>query len=251
MTRSRKLFFPIGILVTAMSCLEPYNPPATRENANYLVVDAFLNANGEVSVKLSRTLPLYSSDAAPPETGAEIFLESESGDEYPLPEESPGHYSAIIATDVLKKYRIHIQTTTGEEILSQYAEVKITPPIDSVYWRPTGDGLNIYVDTHDPENKSQYYKWDFEETSEYTSAFSSELLFIHGEILPRPFDQYIYRCWRTDLFPGIMVGSSVNRNADAIRFQPLTFIERGSRKLRSKYSVQVKQYAITEEAYNY
>jgi hypothetical protein len=55
--------------------------------------------------------------------------------------------------------------------LSEFAEVRITPQLDSVSWKQENNGVRIYASTHDPNNNTRYYKWDYEETWEIHPLF--------------------------------------------------------------------------------
>ena len=241
------------VILTVVSCLEPYNPPVIASNSKYLVVDAFLNSdNGSVVVSLSRTLPLYSQEPIPRETNATVILEDEDGVRSSLPENGNGNYSLESSpVNTEKKYRIYIRTSGLEEFYSEYIAIKKTPVIDSIYWVPEKDGINIYIDTHDPSANTRYYKWDFTETWEYTSPYASILKLVDGQVLPRYQDEDIYKCWKTEPSSQIYLSSTVRLKEDFISHFPLSFLQKGSQKYSRKYSVLVKQKAITEEAYNY
>lgn len=240
------------VAIAAAGCREPYNPPVIDEDVDYLVVDAFLNVQGPTQVKLTRTLPLYSEEPTPVESGAEVLIESSEGLQYVLAETSSGIYEHEDIPVVLsEKYRLHIRLSGGSEYFSDFVEVKITPPIDSVYWVPQATGVTIYVDTHDPANNTRYYKWEYIETFEYNSAYNSTLLFVDRQVTLRPLSDRIYICWRSDPAREILLGSSAKLIHDVISRYPITFLEVASIKMSRKYSVLVRQTALTESGYTY
>ena len=70
-------------------------------------------------------------------------------------------------------------------------------------------------------------------------------------VLPRlPADQ-IFQCWVTDSSQNINLNSSAKLSSDVITKNSIDFIPSTSEKLGIRYSILVKQYALTEEAYNY
>lgn len=246
--------FSFALLLIAMGCVEPYNPPVVSQDTHYLVVDAYLSTNdGTITVSLSRTQPLYSTEAPPAESGAVVTLEDDQGAVYPLQEQRSGRYSTGgVVPSAARKYRTHIRTSGKEDFFSEFINIKPSPEIDNVYWLPESDGLFIYVDTHDPSGNSRYYKWNYTETWEYTSSFQSIVKLVgQGVVVPRPPEEYMYWCWRTVNSTGIFVGSSAKLQEDVIRQYPLIFIPKASWKLARKYSVLVTQQTLTEEAYNY
>lgn len=246
-------YFSFALLLIAAACIEPYNPPVISEDKNYLVVDGFLNSTeGSVSVNVSRTLPLYSDEAPRPELKAVVTLEDDQENSYTLLEKGNGSYTRTnLSIDINSKYRIHIRTSNRDEYFSEFVPVKITPAIDNLSWIPDQDGVNFYVDTHDPTGNTRYYKWDFIETYEYSSTFSSPLKLVNGQVLQRFTSEYIDKCWRTIPSNTILVGTSAKFAEDVINHFPVTYVTKGTYKLSRKYSLLVKQQAITEEAYDY
>src|SRR5205085_697162 len=129
------------------------------------------------------------------------------GDSYQLQNENNGVYDAPpLNINGNKKYRLHIFTADGKEYASDYVPVKITPPIDSVSWKfnQTG-GINIYVNTHDATNSTQYYRWQFIETWEHRGVDSSQLIWDVDHLRPRTHEEQIYRCWNIDTSSDIFI----------------------------------------------
>ena len=152
------------------------------------------------------------------------------------------------------KYGLKIMTTGGKAYQSDLVVAKNSPPIDSVYYRIESDGLRVYADTHDPANNTKYYRWDFEETYEFHSSFQSfDYLSTTpiDTVLPRTLDQHIFICWRGDVSSTILLNSSAKLAKDVITDNPITFIASSSEKIATRYSILVKQYALTTDAYNY
>jgi hypothetical protein len=61
----------------------------------------------------------------------------------------------------------------------------------------------------------------------------------------------INRCWRTRSSTDINIGTSVRLSQDRIREAPLLFTRLPSVKFNYQYSILVRQYAQTPEAYQY
>src|SRR6185436_4737232 len=75
------------------SCLDPYSPPASVSNVNYLVVQGFLNNETSPTViRLSRTIPLTSGDELVPEHQAIVEIEDDQGGRFALTETDSGSY---------------------------------------------------------------------------------------------------------------------------------------------------------------
>jgi hypothetical protein len=240
-----------GLVILLLgSCIDPYTPPEISGDNNFLVVDGFLNTGqGNTTITLSRTRKLSDTKPATGELNAQVSVEGELNEVFPLTEQGQGVYSmpAIEAND--KKYRLRIRTAAGKEYLSDWVEWKQTPPIDNIAWKVIDDEIQLMVNTHDPANKTHYYQWEFEETWEYTAAF--EAYYSNKKGIVTLLDPGIFRCWRTEKSNNLFIGSTTRLNQDIISDFPLTVVPAWSEKLRIKYSMLVKQNALTQEAFEY
>ncbi|MDO1450368.1 DUF4249 domain-containing protein [Rhodocytophaga aerolata] len=233
------------------SCVEPYLPPPIEAPEGLLVIDGYLNSGiGESQIRLSRTQNLADTSVVKAEVSASVFFEGDKGSKYPLTEKGNGLYTLeSIQLENSEKYRLKINTSNGQEYESEYVAVKATPPIDSVSWKVENGGLQLYANTHDEQNNTWYYRWRFEETWQYTSAFESTMDFVNRQLVPRSED--IYRCWRTEPSTNIIIGSSTRLTRDVIQEFPLQFLPSDSEKLGIRYSILVRQYALSKESYEY
>lgn len=248
----QNIFLCLFLALTGGSCVEPYEPPVLLENHNYLVIEGFLDSGGGSStLRLSRTTGLTEINLFQPETQATVSIESEKGTIYYLQEDFDGAYILEpLDLNFEDRYRLKVVTANGKEYLSDFVEVKKTPPIESVSWVLEDDGLQVFVNTHDPENNSWYYRWEYEETWEYNVPVASTLIVQDGQIQLRPFPTPTH-CWKYGNSASLLIGSSAKLQQDIISRKPITFIPMADRKLSSRYSILVKQYVLTKEAFEY
>jgi hypothetical protein len=234
-------------------CVEPYAPPVIDSDTNYLVVDGFVNStDGTATVKLSRAIPLSSTDSPPPETNATIFVEDDKGNRTALQGGQAGNYTGSgIPIDMGSKYRLRIRTFDTKEYLSDYIELKESPPIDDLKFIPGDNSISIVVSTHDDSGNSRYYQWSYDETWEYTAVYMSGLIYENDSVQSRPYDEYIHRCWQTTSSKHIIINSSEKLQEDVIHEFPVVNISKGSQKLFIKYSMLLRQRVLTREAYDY
>ena len=243
------LFILLSFLIG--SCVDPYHPPAVTAPNTYLVVDGFLNGAGASTIRLSRTQNLSEIKKPPLETRASVRVESERGESYGFVDQGDGAYTLVDGgLQFNQAYRLRIKTANGREYLSDYVTIKQTPKIDSLSWRPQDQGVQFYVTTHDVDNKTRYYRWEYEETWEYFSAFYSQFEYVNKSFVPRY--ENVNHCWRSEKSTGIFIGSSVQLTQDVINKAPLLFVSAlNSNRLRFRYSLLVKQYAQTAESFEY
>ncbi|GAC1493540.1 MAG: hypothetical protein NVS1B13_24010 [Flavisolibacter sp.] len=126
------------------------------------------------------------------------------------------------------------------------------PPIDSINWRREDKGVRIFANTHDPQNNTRYYRWQYDETWEIHTHYFSVLKFVNGEILNRdPITEAVNICWKYGASSKIVTGSSVKLKEDIIFEKPLVLIPEGSEKISVRYSILVKQYALSKKAFDF
>ena len=249
----------LGIIFLS-ACKEKYIPPVIESNLNYLVVDGSLvNGPDSTIIRLSRTKKLDELPVNTKEQNAQMTVEDADGNVlYYFQEVNSGTYAVPGMTlDENKKYRLRINTTNGKQYLSDDIMAKETPPIDSVTWNLKEDGVNINVNTHDASGNTKYYQWQYAETYDYFSANFSSITYDPGAsdfnlmFPPRSGDEMVYHCWRTVPSSQILIGSSLNLAEDRINMAPVRFIPKTSVEINATYSILVRQYALTKEAFEY
>lgn len=248
------LFF---LLILLGQCKETYVSPYKSPKTGYLVVEGFIAA-GPTKFTLSRVIGLPADSAIPAETKAQVQVEGNDNSVYPLIEQGGGVYSAdTLPLNPTAQYRVRIQTSNGQAYLSDFVPFRTAPPIDSINWAQGNGGVNIYVNAHDPANATRYYQWQFDETWQYHMGefsyykFEAANAFHKDTVVLRADTDYVYNCWKSDVSTPLLIASTVKLAEDVVYRMPVQFIEPGSQKLDQLYSILVRQYALTEAAYNY
>jgi Domain of unknown function (DUF4249) len=254
-----KLFVTIILLIgswmiAGSGCKKSYAPPAIKVDKRYLVVEGVLvNSIDSPSVfVLSRTKRLTDSTTeSSPETGARVSIQSNAGEEFVCTAQGAGIYQAgPLPLNISAAYRLKILTAGGVAYASAYVPVKQTPPIDTITWRQQND-VTIYADTHDAASNTKYYRWDFTETWQYHAALNRTIAQKNGTIFYVDSTNQTYNCWSIESSDQVLTASSAALTSDIISKAPLTIIPQNSEKIGVRYSILVKQYAITPDAYQY
>jgi hypothetical protein len=217
------------------------------------VVEGLINGGPDsTNIKLSRTTTLAGT-AMIAETRAMVSVLSDAGDKYVLKETSPGLYVYNgLNLPANKKYCLHITTQSGGEYQSDFVENEKTPAIDSVGLDLMPNGVQFYVNTHDSTNATRYYRWDYDETYTYFSVVGSAIYYKNQQVVPRPFDSLINECYKfVKPSNSIFVATSNKLTKDVIYRWPLSYIDASTGKISHVYSMLVKQYAISSDAYTY
>jgi len=241
------------ILLTVLShaCIETFYPDI-EEYENILVVDGMVtDENRPCLVRLSRTFS-YEDFNANPETGATVIIIDDEGLPFYLEEQDPGSYYTDTSSFRGKaggRYQLHIILADGKEYRSDYVMLKKAPTVENLDVRYEEKetriqgiftrGIQFYLNTHDPMNETRYYRWEWEETWEFTVPMQA----------PNRADRY--KCWKSNISRSIMLGNTSHLTSDRIIDYPLHYVTDETNRLRILYSLLVRQYSISQAAYEF
>lgn len=238
-------------------CKDKYLPAIPATDTNILVVEGVLNAGNEPTIiKITRSYGINGTISnLKQETGATVTVEGSDNSKKPLTMVTAGSYeNNDLALSPDKEYRLRIKTNDGKEYLSAFVKVKMTPEIDSIGVKQTGNDISLFVNTHDPSNNTRYYKWSYEETWEINSFYHSYLIYdkLKDTVRDREIPlEDVFQCWKYSNSSSIIFGSSAKLTQDIIYEQPLKTIINGDDRLSVRYSILVKQYAMDKDAYEF
>jgi hypothetical protein len=222
--------------------VEPYNPNISKYE-NVFVVDGELsNLPGPYTVTLSRGFE-FNESSGDVVTGAQVKIFDNTELEVVLQETGKGIYSTTDSTFrgvIGNSYKLQI-IVDGEVYESGFETLRNPIPIDRVYWEYNSEnkGIQLLVDTHDSTNSTHYYSWDYEETWRFQVPIHET-----GK-------SELKECYWYNNSTDFNMNSSTNRKGDVIDRQPLLFIDQNTNRLFMRYSVLVKQFALTEQAYKF
>jgi hypothetical protein len=244
----------LALLVLVVGCVDPFDPPLSNAEVNFLVVDGFLDSGTKfATVKLSLAVPLDTNVTSNPVRNAIVNVEGDDGTNFVLAETAAGIYtrqSNLI--HVGKVYRLRIQANS-KEYISDDIQLRAAPSLDSVTWRAEPRGVTVYVDSHDVAGSTRYYQWIYTETWEYNAPMYSNLKFIKetGVVVPRTESELVTTCYDDEMSTKVLVSTTTTNNFDVVNDFPLAFVPTGSAKISRLYSIEVEQRALDEQAYTY
>ena len=239
----RKYIFILIVLFS--SCIERYKPDITKYEDVFVVDGKLTNLPGPYVVKLSRSYK-FEEKAGLPVSGAQLKIVDNEGMETGLEETDEGVY---VTTDnafrgiVGKSYKLQIKL--GDELYESEMEPLIEPvSIDSIFWEFKGTdsnrkGIQLLLNTHDAQNKTRYYGWEYVDTWKYIVPIDAPDYLDRREGYASS-SNYYYN-----------IATTIHRNTDIIERRPLQFIGEDVNKLYLRYSIMVTQYAFTEQSYKY
>jgi hypothetical protein len=229
--------------------------PETTENQELIVVEGLVTDQPEPNiVKLSKSMPLGKKSTAIPLNGCNVYISDNFGNTTFLEQTDPGTYSsdpALFRGIAGRKYTLKIVTNTntlrGYTYQSLPMELKPVPSIDTIYYKkillqppagnlPAQEACQIYLDTHDEEDKCKFYRWDFSETWEFQLPFSYPLN---------------KTCWLTAGSASINIKNTNILSENRINGLKVNYINSESDKLKVKYSIMVNQYSVNQNEFDY
>jgi hypothetical protein len=243
------------LVACALHCKQVYAPPAITAPNNYLVVDGFINtgANAVTTIRLTRTRNLNDSAVAGfPELYARVSIQGAGGVSYPLVDTAnTGIYSsAALNLDNSQQYSVAITTSDTRQYASDLVSCQQTPPIDSLYWQQPS-ALTIYLNTADPTGKTRYYRWNYMETWLHRALLQTPWIAINGVLTAQDSTNQTSDCWSVDSSTNVLIGSSATISQPSINAFPVITIPNSDARIDIGYTILVRQYSLTEAAFNY
>lgn len=259
------IFFSLTLL--QLSCTEPYEIE-TVDFESVLVVESTITDEVKPQVvKLSKTSKLEDPEilivddatvtvSASNGNNISFYWDSETGDyisEQPFSAAPNTSYTLNIVTSDGKRYSSTAVTLPPSvEIGELYAERIVNATDDK-------NGVQVLVDTEDLTGQAKYFRYEYEETykiiapnpSPYTAEiinFSDE--FYTFDVILTPREPEI-TCYSTELSSGINQVSTTALNENRVFRFPINYLSKNDAKIQTRYSILVKQYVQSVEAYTF
>jgi len=220
------------------------------------VVEGVINSGPDsTTIKLSHTVNISNKIVNNPVLDAIVNVVSDQGAVFPLIETTNGNYvSAGLNLDNSHTYRISIKTPDNKQYQSDLVPVNVTPPIDSIGFnvvQAPALGIEVYANTHDPSNTIKYYRWDYDEAWAFHAKYISYWISNGTTLVERTQAQQLNTCYSSDISSDIPLASSAKLQQGVIYQAPIVFIASTSEKIESYYSILLREYALTADAYNF
>jgi hypothetical protein len=252
----KKLYILTALLIIGyVSCKKVYKPQLVSVSTNFLVVDGPIVSGDSTFIRLSRTTSLSDTTRSKAELRATVSVESDQNTLYPLIDKGKGLYILGITNfSAARKYRLNIKTSNGSIYQSDFVSMKVTPPIDSIYIKQTDPKeITFYADAHDVTNNTRYYRWDYKDTWAYVPIYHTGYNYKNGVLSYVPPDDpdNLSVCYRWSNSTALILGSTVKLADDVMKQQQLFSITTASEKIAHVYTIQLRQYALTKEGFEY
>ena len=265
----KKLLFKIVSIVAlstiTLGCTEPY-ALQTNTFEDAIVVEATItNELKNQTVKISRTYK-FEDNGPIPEVGANVVVTDDTGTQYSFANQDRIYTSTIpFQAEPNREYQLKITTTNGRVYTSTIQKLSTTSQIENITPIVTTKdgirGVQVNLNSFDPTATSKYYRFEYEETSKITApkwkvfkAFvNPDLNGVVGhpyiELFPRTEEARV--CYTTEKSITNLLTTTNMFSEDRVSNFPIRFISVTDYTIAERYSILVKQYVLSLEAYTF
>jgi hypothetical protein len=263
-----------GLLL--FGCIEEYSPNL-KQSASLIVINGSVIKEDSIQyVTVSRSTPVSESEYSAV-SDCMVWATNGEGVDFLFEESSRGKYTAVIPQNYMvvgSVFKISVVTPNGNEYDSDYETIYESSPIDSLYYllesfqsssMYSGNGLQFYADLKADVNATKNYRWVLEETwearvpydigrieyGEWKEGFMN-FKWVANEIIEYvpPIDSFQV-CYKTRKINEIYSSTTRNLTVNEKKKIPLRYLAGSDVKQNYQYSLLVKQYALSEKAYEY
>ena len=246
----------------ALSCVDEYTIPeeAAIEYETEIVIEGRILAGEESVIHLSYTTPINSEEEAPDILNAQVYVIGQNGYRSEAAEFDLEEDCYVIDTRSLENNTLYaVEVTVDNDIYqSDFQPLLTSPEIDEVTWKENENSVSIYVTTLAEKDDSHYFMWSFEEDWEFHADVdmrgNDEIKPIYNKAhypdLTETRNPYLY-CWMHDVSRHILLHSSASLSENMVKNVKLHEISIEDIRISYIYSILVKQWSLSDEAYHY
>jgi len=260
--------FSVTSLIVLWGCVEPFNA-VTNNYENALVIDALLTTElKRHSVSLFRTYT-FEAEGPEPERNAEVSIIDNVGNKYNFFETEPGVYLSLDSFSAISgtEYILIIETIDGGSYRSKTVIAPSFIPITDVSFKrivkDEGDeGVSILLNNSSQSAGPNYFRYEYEETYKIIAPNYDPFEFLvvdytpcdsnppyRVDIVPREEQKRVCFGYSSSITP--VQTSTIGLSENKVQNFELQFLNRENYIISHRYSILIKQYTQTQDAYSY
>lgn len=255
--------FWLVIPIVLLGCEEKFSPAIRPASENLLVVDGMIsNLPGPYTVRLSMSSELE-NPAYIPVPGFVVFIVDDLGNDCFLPETDPGVYVSADSSfqgKVGRKYKLELIGPDGKFYTTPFEKLRQPTGIKEVYhlleYQENDDlnydiaGYRFYLTTETAPVDTNHFMWQMISTYKYRADMGIYWIY-DGELTPVADHDTLQICYKTDTVPDIFLLNTENISPPLVTEFPLHYVSTQTRHLMERYSLLVKQFSISKQAFNF
>ncbi len=259
LNNARLVAFSLAFTVI-LSCNETYWPKINASDERLLVVDGHITNCNPCLITLSNASRIYTV-ANTPITGCEVSLKDNFGIVENLIESAPGSYTSSNGFRGIagRSYKLIIRTPSNQTYESTFEQLYAPTEIESVYteietkYNPnqlySKIGYQFYVNTQESVTDTNYFLWRLQATYKYNVDFKIRYIFDRRTLKIFPNTDSLFTCWHTFTVNQVFTYSTEGLSIPKVDRFPLHFVSTDTRQLSIRYSLLVKQFSLTKNAF--
>ncbi len=262
-----RFFITILFVILALfACIEPYTPDIDEYQDLMVINGRITDQEGYHYVDVSRTSS-FNDPVPKPEPNCDVRVYDDRDNICQYTEVSPGYYRCWIDKQYLApgiKYKVEVTTSDGIVYQSGWDIMLHCPDIERVYYEISEEvpsnpllspypGLQFFINTGETVGQVSNLRWELYETWEYHSTYAQGDYY-DGEIHyvdPYEYADSLMYCWRSAPLKVIFTMSTRNFASNKVTRGYLNFVSNKTDRLSVKYNLQVKQYSLSDSAFEY
>lgn len=256
----------IFLLLPMASCIDPYTVEVP-EGQQLLTVEGLIHTGpGPHAISLSRSATYGSvfEGLIRPVTGATVVVRDNEGQITFLEEgaDARGSYftPSSFRAEIGKSYTLQIQTPEGKVYSSLPERVESVPEIAAISINTVTvpvegettprSGVQLVSEINDPADQNNFYFWRLGPIVHVLEARPD--LFTNRETRTPAPKACCFTCYRTEVTGNQSLFIAVDDNFNGLTTRiPAAFIEDNSLRFVNRLRADLKQYAVSQEAYRF
>lgn len=256
-----------SILLFNMACTEPFEIESEDFESVLVVESTITNEMKSQIVKLSKTSTL-DTVVVLSEYNAEVNVFGSDGEHFHFSQDpNTGFYVSDreFSAQPNVSYSLKIITQEGRSFSSSAVILPPSVPIDEVFAdrivepAQKKDGVEVLVNTEDPTGNAKYFRYEYEETYKIVVPHPSRFTVEIQNYVPYPESYQLVLtprepeeiCYSTEYSMGIIQTSTTELNENRVFRFPVRYLSKDDSEFRERYSILVRQYVQSEEAYTF
>ena len=245
-----------------MSCVEEIDIDEEFKFEDVIVIEATLTDEKKIQEFLLTRTYEFETQGPIPEQNAEVRVVINDGESLLFIEDSPGVYRSEneFAAESGADYQLFVTTNEGRTYQSPKVQLTNSVPIENLTAERQTNSIGneimaILVDSYDPTRQANYYRYEYEESYKIVApdwARRDFVIYRQDSIEPdaiRPIEEQT--CYSTVNSNNIIVTSTSNLAEDRVSGFSVRNISADDPVISHRYSILVKQYVQSLEAYTY
>ena len=251
----KKIVYYIALVACLASCIYPYTPELESNPDKTLVVEGKILLGGISTIRLTYLMPLDNSVTGVPMGTA--WVEDAQGNRF-------GSTSAALGNNIRidtgnaplgREYRAVVEVD-GETYVSDWLQPSVAPVITNISFGANDYNVTVYVDLDTVLDGSGYIGFLFDETWEFHSDFYPEYTinpqnWAYQNVMESQYEYPYYWCYRTMSTQQIVLLDYTKLEEGSVKRFPLHTFSRDDSRNHKRYSILVKAFALSKEAFLY